>query len=487
MRKLFNCFMAGAILFGTAAAASATEIKIKGQFNFGFGLYDGTTFTKHAGEENFDVVQRFKTQIDFIASESLKGVLQLEIGDTRWGNGGGATWGGSSAGSGTGGAMGADGVSVEVQHAYLDWLVPNTDLQVRMGLQPWWLPAAVVRADYNTGNFILDEDLAGVLLSYGFNDNIGVNLGWFRPWNPYLGNEDRDLYPWMDHDEIDLFALTVPIEVSKSFLLHPYFMFANVGEVDVMREDPDGGYYSTGRIASSLSGNDALGGDGKAWWAGVAFNLDHFDPFFAAFDFAYGSYTADDVAAQTPISPDRAGWVFDLKFGYKLDYFTPVVFGWYGSGADYDGGDGKDGMMPYLSTFWGMTNFGGPEAHFAEKEYLLMDSPAGSWGIGAGLEDIRFLEDLTSHLRFMYFQGTNDLENYNKAAKAAGRDDAFRAMYMFDKSDWGFEVNLDNVINIYENLDMYVDLAYIHLDVEHHADDFESNAWKGYIGFTYNF
>ncbi len=114
-------------------------------------------------------------------------------------------------------------------------------------------------------------------------------------------------------------------------------------------------------------------------------------------------------------------------------------------------------------------------------------SPAGIWAIGTGLEDIRFLDNLTTHLRFAYFQGTSDVEEYNKAAKAGGYKDAFRDYRVLDSSDWGVEINFDNKINIYENLDMYVQLAYIHMDVEHSASDFQDNAWKSYVGFTYNF
>ena len=488
MKKLLTLIAAGAMLFGSVAMASATDIKIKGKFDFGFGLYDGTFFTKHDNEESFDSMQRFRTQVDFIASESLKGVLALEIGNIRWGHGGGATWqrGVTGAGRGAGGAMGADGVNVEVQHAYLDWVVPNTELQVRMGIQPYWLPNGMNRADWNSGNFILDDDLAGILLSYGFNENIGVNLAWFRPWDPY--NNFQTSHRWKTHDEIDTFILTVPIEVADTFTLHPYGMFASVGMVDDLYDSNDLSA-SNHTIGSWMSGNAELGDDGTAWWAGLAASLEYFDPFYVEFDFAYGRYSADNTVAGRfgSTDPDRAGWVTDIKFGYRMDSLTPILFGWYGSGADVDGGDGMDGMLPVMSSYWGMTSFGWAQSHFGGREYLVMDSPAGTWGIGAGIEDIRFLENLTSQLRFAYFRGTSDVERYNENAKHIGELDAFRDFQLLDKSDWGMEINLDNKINIYENLDMYVELAYIHMDVEHHSDSFDGNAWKSYVGFTYNF
>ena len=142
---------------------------------------------KHDGQENFDTVERFRTQVDFIASEYLKGVAYFEVGNMHWGAGGGATYGwGPSGARGAGGAMGADGVNIEVKNLYIDWLAPETALQIRMGIQGFALPKAVSRAEGNDGSATLDDDLAGILLSYNFSDEVGATLGWFRPWNPFV-------------------------------------------------------------------------------------------------------------------------------------------------------------------------------------------------------------------------------------------------------------------------------------------------------------
>ena len=152
MKKLLSLLVVAGMLIASSVGASATDIKVKGRVDFGFGLYDGSSFFEQDSEETFDALQRFRTQIDFIASESLKGVAAFEIGDTYWGQGGGASWGsGSSAGGGAGGAMGADGVSIEVRRMYIDWLVPQTELQVRMGIQGFAMPQAVNRGDGEDG------------------------------------------------------------------------------------------------------------------------------------------------------------------------------------------------------------------------------------------------------------------------------------------------------------------------------------------------
>ena len=202
-------------------------------------------------------------------------------------------------------------------------------------------------------------------------------------------------------------------------------------------------------------------------------------------------YGQDGTAYSTPLGNQtkRDGWAIIGKLGYKLDYFTPIVFGWYGSGTDNLFEDGMDGVMPYLSPDWGLTSFGWSNAHFGGREFVVGATPAGTWAVGVGLEYIRFIERLTSQLRVMYFEGTNDINDVPQAWYDAGvrRGDSFRYLGLLDKDDWGIEVNLDNVINIYENLDMFVELGYIRLDLDQAPYNFEKNAYKGYVGFTYSF
>ncbi|MBQ4133645.1 MAG: hypothetical protein IJD04_07945, partial [Desulfovibrionaceae bacterium] len=292
-----------------------------------------------------------------------------------------------------------------------------------------------------------------------------------------------------------------------------YAVFANVGDnlgTGYMEYNPitgrdewvdgdlwqggDIGYYGT--LDSWLTGNGSFGADGRAWWAGFAFDLSEFDPFIAALDFVYGSYSADDAPASLAYDQpftdttktDRAGWAIIAKLGYKLDYFTPNIIGWYGSGADVDNNEGLDGLLPSLSPFWGMTSFGYVgSTGVGSRDAMIGASPAGTWGIALGLDDIRFIDNLTSHFRVAYYRGTNDVEEYNKEALQLGGKDAFRNMKLLDKSDWAFEVNLDNTIQIYENLDMFVELAYMHVDVDQADSTFDENAYKGYVGFKYSF
>ena len=125
-----------------------------------------SSFLKDDKADRTQVSQRFRTQIDMIAFESLKGVLFLEIGHIFWGKGADPSFGNN------GGALGADGTNVKTRYMYVDWVIPQTEVQVRMGLQNFALPsytdigAAVLGADVADG--------AGITVSGQFTENVGL-------------------------------------------------------------------------------------------------------------------------------------------------------------------------------------------------------------------------------------------------------------------------------------------------------------------------
>ncbi len=143
MKKLAPLFLTAGMLFGAATGALAVDFKAHGEWIFGFGVADIAQYKDEAiggGADTFASSQRVRLQIEAIASESLSWALFLEIGEQYWGN------------SGSGGSLGTDGTVIEVRRAYLDWIVPNTSLSLRMGLQYFGNPVvagefAVLGAD----------------------------------------------------------------------------------------------------------------------------------------------------------------------------------------------------------------------------------------------------------------------------------------------------------------------------------------------------
>lgn len=122
--------------------------------------------------------------------------------------------------SSEGGALGTDGKVVEVRYSYVDWVVPQTDLRVRMGLQPFNLP------NFVAGDPIMgsdDSDGAGITLSYQFNDMAGMSLFWMRAENDNT-TIDRGV-----GNAMDFVGLSVPL-TGEGWQLNPWGMYGNLGK-----------------------------------------------------------------------------------------------------------------------------------------------------------------------------------------------------------------------------------------------------------------
>ncbi|MGJ3521621.1 outer membrane homotrimeric porin [Nitratidesulfovibrio sp. D1] len=476
MKRFATLMLAFALVLGAFSGAQAADIKAKGVWAFDFSWLDSGDYKSSDdggdGEDDFSAAQRFRTQIDVIASESLKGVVFFEIGHQTWGRGS------------QGGALGADGKVVKVRRSYIDWLVPNTELKVRMGIQGLSLPGAVVPSSP-----VLDDDVAALTLSYAINDMVGVTALWARPVDSSSGNSAADNRN--DFDEVDVFALAVPVTLD-GFKITPYGVYASVGKDIDFTDVPNEGFEFTRGMLSmdeTINGINQGSDTYNAWWGGVSFEMSYFAPFGLKVDAVYGSKTADDDAD----SAERAGWLVAALAEYKLDMVTPGIIAWYGSGEDDDITDGSERMPSISPTGWGVTSFGFPGSVYRQDSYFGLNG-AGTWAVGLQLADISFMENLSHVFRVVYMQGTNDadvvkgnpavIDAFNPAAH--GSQGA--AVFLTDE-DSAIEVNFDTTYKIYENLSLVVEMGWIKLDMDEDTwgtDDF-SDAKKLVFNFIYEF
>ncbi len=482
--KRISLALAALFLVGSVAQALAVDVKVSGSWDFAYSWVENSSFhsSKNGGEndDTFGAYQRMRTQVNIIASEQLQGVLAFEIGTLRWG--------GSDYEGAGGGALDADGVNVETRRAYIDWLVPNTDVSVRMGIQGVSLPFATELGC----NPVFSADVAGVVVSAPVTDMVGVTAFWLRPFDAYgsdtaAGNGDRHY-----DDEMDIFGLTLPI-TGEGWNVTPWAMYANVGA--------SSGFYDYMFSGDGANTNMAQNESSPAWWAGVAFKLEVFDPLTFSLDAMYGQLDRANVASMGlnvdgnpyPSESDNLGtkgWFVASALDYKLDWATPGIFGWYSSGDDADAyKDGKLGRLPVVGTDdgFGPTSFGFPGSMGPVGDSYASVSGTGTWGVGARLADMSFVENLSHTLRVAYYQGTNNVENARwMGAMPYGCD----ALYMTTR-DHAWEVNFDHTYQIYENLTAYLELGYINLSLDqdvwgdeaHDTDD----SWKAQVGFQYNF
>ena len=216
MKRIVTLILAAGLILGATSAAQAVDFKVSGLWQHRVSFAD-RNFEKHNGDDKLRAASRLRTQIDVIASESLKGVMFFEIGHQNWGK------------SAQGAALGTDGKEVKVRYSYVDWVVPQTDVKVRMGLQKYTLPNFT-----GIGSPILDADGAGITISNQFTENVGTNLFWLRAAN----DNDPEMTKHDAHDALDFIGLTVPLTFD-GVKVTPWGMGGIIGQDSFKGSGPD--------------------------------------------------------------------------------------------------------------------------------------------------------------------------------------------------------------------------------------------------------
>ena len=507
MKKILTLMLAAGMLLGAASGAKAIDFKASGEWLVGFGLGDGSLIKdvdnkKYHHDDTFNAGQRVRLQLDAVASESLSGTVFFEIGDQMWGN------------AESGGALGADGKEVKVKNAYIDWMVPNTDLKLRMGLQ------AVAMPNVAGGSAIMDGDAAAVVASYQFNDNVGLTALWMRPLNDnYAGRVygDREDYQKNYLDNMDLFALMLPLKFD-GVELTPWAMYGmqgkntrfNEGEV----ETADGALSVTlpGYLPGMNFGPGGLGKTSKAYgsmfWAGLPVAITAFDPLNIEFDINYGYVEAmgryDVLKRGTDWvrgNSKREGWLVKALVEYKMDWGTPGIFGWYASGDDGNVKNGSE-RLPSIAGAGNFTSFMGDGNLAWGTGYNFYDNNltyAGTWGVGLQIADVSFVEDLKHTFRVAYWGGTNSpsMVKYMGSGVAWNDTTATQDGPYLTTNDGLLEFNLVNSWQIYENLEANLELGYIVNMMDKDTWDksyiseqrnwSKQDAWKAQLIFAYSF
>ena len=474
MKRIVTLLLAAGLVLGAAGAGNAADVKVKGAYDFAIGW--SNSFRKDPNADNFKALQRLRTQVDFIASESLKGVVFFEIGDQNWGK------------AAQGASLGTDGTVIEVRYSYIDWVVPNTDLKVRMGLQPVAFPG------YVANSTVLNHDGAGITLNYDFNENVAASLFWARLENDNARAGEKDN---LRHDAFDLFGLTVRLTFD-GVRVTPWGAYARIGRHAL--EGAEGGHADGNgtQFAGLKLGMMPMGADfivepsndsaGNAWWLGVTGDITLWNPFRLAFDFNYGAVDmGEGIIRGKHGDLERKGWLASLLAEYKLDSVTPGLIFWYASGDDDDPYDGSE-RLPSMRPAWKPTSYGFDGYYAIDPGEMFGTSAAGTWGIVAQLKDITFTEDLNHVFRVGYYRGTNDEAMVKKGIVTAPWGNPGSPFYLTEE-DAAWEVNFDTTYKIYEDLTLNVALGYIYLDLDNSVwnVDENKNNFKAMVNMRYAF
>ena len=506
MKKLMTLALAAAMMLGAATGANAIDFKAKGQWimSFDYGMHGnfGESKAKNnsgfKNEDEFEARQRVRLQLDAVASEALSGTVFFEIGDQVWGD------------NDNGGALGADGKVVELKRAYIDWMVPQTDLKVRMGIQGIALPSFTTNASQ-----IMDDDVAAISLNYQFNENVGLTAFWARPYNDNAGykSSDTGATKWDNYmDNMDMFAVLLPLTFD-GVKVTPWVMYAAMGP-GMYDPNDKGKLVSYGNawgragagMVSGFHGSDKWDTYGNAFWAGVTGEVTLWDPFRIAWDVNYGSAAYEDQKL------NREGWLASLLLEYKLDWGTPGLYGWYSTGDDNNPRNGSE-RMPVVSANGNndFSNFAFNGNPYIAREGILGTTMVGTWGIGARLKDVSFLEDLKHTLRVNFMGGTNApkmakyVRNDGKDFQKRGTESlaeyglGYDPMYL-TTDDYALEIGLTNTYKMYDNFTVMLDAAYVALWLDDSTSTWGKNpgrsalggdgvydAWNVNLSFVYSF
>ena len=507
MKRILTLMLAAAMTLGATSGAQAIDFKASGEWLMGLAAGDASLVQKdddgkHTDTNDvFGAGQRVRLQLDAVASEALSGTVFFEIGDQLWGNGE------------SGAAMGADGQVVKVKNAYLDWIVPNTDLQIRMGLQ------AVAMPDAAGGSAVMDGDVAGIVASYKFNDNVALTATWMRPFNDNYTADDTDPERRVNFlDNIDLFALSLPLSFD-GVEVTPWVMYGIQGRNARYNlhgwEQADGDFAQTlGNTYAGFSWDGRFGstskGYGSMFWAGLPIKVTALDPWNIEFDVNYGyvekmgriNVRNGETRQLVRASTGREGWAVKALVEYKMDWGTPGIFGWYASGDDGNIKNGSE-RLPSLNGNAGFTSFmGTADADWSGRGNLYEKTLTidGTWGIGVQVADMSFVENLSHTFRVAYWGGTNSpsMVKYMNSATAfdlAGDVETSTEGPYLTTNDGLLEFNLTNVWQVYENLTASLELGYIVNMIDKNTWDrsfFDSSfskqdAWKASLVLAYTF
>ena len=501
VKKLLSVFLASISLFATVHSAHAFEFKASGTLHIATQYIRNPEFG-YSGHNGFGAVQRFRPKFTFIANENLYAVLGLEIGNS--------IWGGMASGAG----LSADVANIEVKSAFLNWKIPGlTDFNVRMGIQPFKAPS------YTIGSPVLDDDAAGIQLSYAITENVALNVSWARPFIPRairLNTEGNPNDPTFEYQNqaIDYFQFELPLTF-KPISITPWGAVLNISSSAVKMlaneastpldpktvtiDEPTSNkakWLRKGLINASQSGTGFLSAKNKSaivWWAGIAMNITPIDNLSIGVDFIYGA-TDYDKETNTAVNkenldPNREGFFVAAKVAYKLPIFTPSISYFYGSGNKTNYRTNGGGIMPAVSGSYSPLLYAFDASALDINTYNALGgcNTASMQGVALEVKDLTFLKGLTHTIQLGYLTGTSsagtlELTGENKS------DPVDFDPYRMTTSDHFVAFNFVTSYQIYENLTTTFALGYIHtIDSNAKYKKLEDDNLAVGIGFAYSF
>ena len=158
MKRLLSVFVVLVAIFALVLPASAAELKFGGLFaQKVYGTNNQKDGQQNSHGEYDDNTNWFYTRMrlyfDAVASENLKAVSKFEIDDY---------WGDNRLGSlSADGGSNNDSAGMEIKNAYIDFIVPDTALNIKMG---------IIGARLDKPAWVFNDDTSGIFAAYKYGE-----------------------------------------------------------------------------------------------------------------------------------------------------------------------------------------------------------------------------------------------------------------------------------------------------------------------------
>lgn len=461
--------LAGLFVSGFTGLGQAKAGEFKPNLEFVEEFYYGDA-GHQLSNDNFGAYSRIRFGFDYVQSEDLSAVLLFEYGEHSWGNNGDDFTADPS--------ISLESNDLKMRLAYIDWVIPGTEVLVRMGRHP------VVTPSYAFGSPILDDRADGITFASNITDNILVTAGWLRVasgmgLDTATGNFDKTGFN--AHDNADAILLTSEFAFD-TFKVAPWAMYINV-QKGVQN-------HFVGEALNDAGNFYRYFGDTKAWALGISAELSLFDPFTFAVDTMYNNIQTSPLDNTAEDSFDS--FYVGASASYALNNGTVALKGWYATGDDVDKANDPN-SNGYIGLGGG---FGATSIWFDDNEIAAdpfnggASSPAGTWGLIAEYADFSFVDKLTHTARIAYIQGTNEA-----GIGADGFRNDLDGDTIFDNltdEDSVVEIDFNSTYEIYKNLSATMELGYLFVDMgkltqAQKDTGIDDNIFRSTLRFVYTF
>jgi hypothetical protein len=214
MKRLLILLIALVAIFALVLPTSAVELKFGGLFAQKFyateNQHDGRQTRHGSWDDNSQwFYTRMRLYFTGVASENLKAVSKFEI-DDFWGQG---RLGSLSADGGSNN----DAAGMEIKNAYIDFIVPDTALNIKMG---------IIGARLDKPAWVFNDDTSGFFGAYKYGEWYFAGL-YSRLGDSNTVSPSSSITPTTSSDDVDIWAFAVNYNMEGLFTAFNFAWISN--------------------------------------------------------------------------------------------------------------------------------------------------------------------------------------------------------------------------------------------------------------------